>query len=202
MVVSYIRLLPTCLLTLAIVGCQVPLQDGAADTLSWEALQARLHALPAWQLRARLQAQAPGGRQTAWVLWRQEGEQYSVRLSDLLGRTALLLEVRDGQAALKRPGQEPVRAAAAEQALQHALGWAVPASQLRYWLLGLPAPDLPATAQRVESGVLVELQQLGWHLQLGEHREVEGLRLPILLQAERDDLRISLSISHWYFPNS
>ena len=178
------------------------LREDAGSPLRWEELQSKLRTLPSWQMRARLHTENPGGRQTVWVHWRQEGEQYSVRLSDLLGRTALLLEGGDGQALLKRPGQDPVRAASAEEALQHALGWAVPVSQLRYWLLGIPAPGLQTAAQRVESGVLVELQQFGWHLQFSDYRKVDELRLPDLLQGERDGLRISLTVSHWYLPGS
>ena len=196
MVTPGCRLLPVLLFVLALAGCSAPLREGPSSSPDWEQLHARLRTLSSWQLRGRLEASSASGRAAVWVRWKQEGETYSVHLLDPLGRTVLHLQGSQQQATVLRPGQEPIQGAA-EGLLQQALGWPVPVSQLRYWLLGMPAPGLAVGAQRVAAGALVELQQRGWHLRFDKHRPVQGLRLPLHVQARRGLVHITLKISFW-----
>ena len=78
---------------------------------------------------------------TATLQWRQVGDDYRIRLSGPFGAGALQIE-GDEQGVTLRTGEGQEYAAGSQEELlyQH-LGWSVPLSGLRYWMLGRTPPE-------------------------------------------------------------
>ena len=68
--------------------------------------------------------------------WKQLGNITQVGLYSPLGQTMALIEVRPELAVFYAPGKEPVSASDADELLLGQIGWPLPISGLRHWLLG------------------------------------------------------------------
>jgi outer membrane lipoprotein LolB len=105
-------------------------------------------------------------------------------------RTADLIRIEQG-------GQPPVDVPAPfdtlEPVLRERLGAPLPLGQLRWWLLGVPAPDEPvvASAQGFE--------QSGWTVRVDEYAAVAGAPAPLprRLVLEREATRIRVIVDRW-----
>ena len=90
-------------------------------------------------------------------------------------------------------------ATSAEELLGTRLGWSLPVSGLRYWLLGLPAPGLPVVKSSLDSfGRLLRLSQGGWQIRYLDYKWIENLALPGKIFVEHPKLRLRLVIDHWH----
>src|SRR3546814_20340657 len=61
-------------------------------------------------------------------------------------------------------------------------------SGLRWWVLGLPAPNAPAQIELDAQGRLAALTQVGWTLQYQEYQDVGGIALPRRFEAKNQQI--------------
>ena len=83
--------------------------------------------------------------------------------------------------------------------------WAVrlPLAQLRYWMLGVPAPvggGLGSSPVQMATGPVPGFVQDGWVVTLDESRVVGAWRLPVKLSATTSGVRIKLVVDDWQLP--
>ena len=129
---------------------------------------------------------------TAALRWAQTDERSTLELQGPLGAGAVRFE--------HSPQQAPIETAAARQALESQLGFALPVESLRYWLLGVPDPTLAAEESVLEtSGRLGALLQGGWRIDYPRYAMVAGSRveLPETLEIRRESVRLRVRIAHW-----
>lgn len=81
--------------------------------------------------------------------------------------------------------------------LQQHAGWTFPVAGLRWWALGLSAPDSPAQTTFDAQGRLATLTQDGWTLQYNEYQDVQGLDLPRRFEAASAQITLKLVIDNW-----
>lgn len=162
-----------------------------------------------WQLSGKIGLRGPRLAESAYLNWRQCGDDYDVRISGPLGQTVARIAGRGDMLTVSMEGRDPVTTAEPEQLLQEQLGWSVPLRALRYWVRAEAAPGSPATItgpQRQPN----TLQQLGWQVDyLNYHVEQtpstiqtgDGLRaattLPAKLTLRGGDLQATLLINDW-----
>jgi outer membrane lipoprotein LolB len=85
-----------------------------------------------------------------------------------------------------------------EELLSRELGYQVPVSVLRYWILGRPAPDVEV--QQVEldgEGHVQRMLQAGWDVHYGEYTPVDGGALPRLVEVRGPSLELKLLMTGW-----
>jgi outer membrane lipoprotein LolB len=87
----------------------------------------------------------------------------------------------------------PAPFAALEPELAARLGFPLPLGPLRYWVLGVPAPDLPS------EGAGSDFRQGGWQVSVTEFVAVAGSPgpLPARLTLTRDATRIRVIVDRW-----
>jgi outer membrane lipoprotein LolB len=93
---------------------------------------------------------------------------------------------------------ETLDGAAARAEIESRLGFELPLAHLRWWLLGLPAPGMPA--ERHEDGAggaITDFQQDGWRVSINSRAPALGFSLPERLTAERDGARMKLLVENW-----
>lgn len=180
----------------AIITLPEPVSPGIENPQAWREHRAAIRQLNQWSLQGR----AASGQIIGWtgnISWRQNGKVFHVRVSGPLGTggfradgTLEHVTIRTGEKTLvtRQPGK----------LVEKILGWHFPLTGLRYWVLGLPQPGVPATLSVNESGLLVGLKQSGWTLGYSEYAEVEGYRLPGRIVLHNDKTTINVVIGRWF----
>ncbi len=192
-----IRFLPL-LLALLLAGCAVepPRQPASSRELAWQERQAHLKEVQRWQLTGRLAIQSGDDGWNATLIWRQERERYRMQLVAPLGQGSLQLEGDDQQVELRTSEGDSAIAADPDTLIFNQMGWRVPVSALRYWVLGLPAPGA-ATTVVDEFGRLQRLQQAGWEVKFLDYTVQGASELPARLFIANHKAQVRLVIKRW-----
>jgi outer membrane lipoprotein LolB len=181
------HLLPVVLLML-LAGCS---QFQTREALT-PADPAALLQLQNWSLDGRIGIRHQGQINSANLSWQQRSERYTIALSGPLGQGGLRIE-NDGQiVSLEQAGSDEIhRAATPEALMQQLLGWHLPLSHARFWVRGLPDPNL--SWQGLSQGFI----QAGWKVEYDRYTHTGTLVLPEKIRLTRPDLRITLVINRW-----
>ena len=150
-----------------------------------------------WLLRGKIGVEQDGKPYTARFYWlAPQPDSYRIDLWGPLGQgrvrlegDALRLTVRDAQNRLLADGPPA-------QVMQRQLGWSLPITLARAWMLGRPA-DTPPTSGvlRDEQGRLLAFQQQGWRIQFDYPERAEQAGLPERIRLERRGIQVRIAVS-------
>jgi outer membrane lipoprotein LolB len=192
--------LTTLLLLLLVAACSPlpprPLPDSSAGQ-SWQLRQQQLRQLTHWQLSGRLAVQ---NDHEAWHMsleWQQRQDRYSLNIIAPLGQGSMQLHGDAVQVMLLTDEGETINSSNPDQLLHQQLGWKVPVSALRYWVLGLPAPGEVQQQSLDEFGRLNHLTQAGWEIEFLDYQPQQGVELPRRVFIDNHLARVRLVISNW-----
>jgi outer membrane lipoprotein LolB len=178
-------------------GCATmtpPVQTG-----DWAERRAELQALEDWNLDGRIAVAAGADGFSGGLNWEQRGERAEITLRGPMGGAAILIRLEGIQYVVtdergKVYGGEDARRFIAEH---FGPGSPLPIAEMRYWLVGAPAPDSPYTEAIGEGGSLSGLEQLGWTVGYERYRTVGSLALPERIEMTTESLRLRFAISDW-----
>jgi outer membrane lipoprotein LolB len=115
---------------------------------------------PGFELAGRMVVRYQDRAFSSAVRWKQMPGSDEIWFTAPLGQTLAHLQSDGNGAILTTADQQQYRATSIESLTRSALGWRFPVAGLRYWVLGLPAPQLPqAAVERDAAGRVVSLQQ-------------------------------------------
>ena len=81
------------------------------------------------------------------------------------------------------------------------LGWRVPISSLRYWVLGRPDPSKNSSLLEFDDfGRIKSLQQDGWSVNYRRYQLFQQLDLPGKIAIKNHQLGVKLVIDRWQQP--
>jgi outer membrane lipoprotein LolB len=192
------RLSSLLLLFMAVACAPAPLRPlpDITPERSWQLRQQPLRQLTHWQLSGRLAVQ--NGHE-AWHMsleWQQRQDRYSLNIIAPLGQGSMQLHGDASQVMLMTEEGETINASTPELLLDQQLGWKVPVSALRYWVLGLPAPgDYQPTLD--EYGRLSHLLQDDWEIEFIDYQPQLGVELPRKVFISNHLAAVKLVISNW-----
>lgn len=167
------------------------------DGLSFEERRMRLEALEHWEMRGRLAVDTPerGGFQGSFQ-WRQAGEALTLAVRGPLGGG--VLRVAGTPEALEVTARgETWSLADPERELSEMLGWWLPVTSLRDWLLGLPDRAYRVRAEPGPDGVLETLEQRLWQLDYVTYQLREDVLIPRRIDMSHGALRVRLTVDSW-----
>ncbi len=159
----------------------------------WSARLQTLQRNDDWDMQGRAAVAAGSRGWQASVDWRQRPTSTVVHLSGPLGVGATLLRLDVG--GLSVNGAPPSRAGVA--AMQRRLGFDLPVSQLRFWLLGVPDPAAAFSLSFNAQKRVAQLAQSGWTVQFLRYRPYRGDWLPKLLVLRNDGVRVRIFVDRW-----
>jgi len=192
------RLLPSILGAM----CSIALLAGCATAPKPTSPRASvtLENLDRWQARGRIGVNGPQGGGSGSFEWQQQADTATVQIRGPVGIGSVRLKVQgEGEhpnLELQTGDGETLQSDAAWAELEARLGAALPAGNLRYWLLGLAAPGAHEWHPAAEDGS-VTLAQQGWQIDYQRYSDEWGAKVPMRLRATSGDARVRIVIDRW-----
>jgi outer membrane lipoprotein LolB len=167
----------------------------------WPARRAELQALDAWALDGRIAVAAGEDGFSGGFDWEQAGERADVELSGPMGGSAMTIRVLGDEAAVSLRGEDlSVEDGEALLARYFGADRSLPVAEMRYWLLGAPAPDSPHEVTLGADQRLASLSQAGWQVRYDRYEPVGALALPARMELTTEGLRLRVYVSNWRVP--
>lgn len=187
--------LALCALLLGGCAAMPKLDHAARADANWERRAEALSHIDAFSLQARV---ASGGLLgvSGDLDWRQQGEAFELRFSGPFGVGAL--EIAGTVDAVRiSTRKQTYRTDDPDEFLRRKLGWNLPVSGLRYWVLGLPSPHSDADLVLDLAGHAEQLTQDGWTLRYDSYETISGVSLPKRFELRGERTRFKVVVDQW-----
>jgi outer membrane lipoprotein LolB len=180
-------------------GCtQLPKIDSGSKTQLWLEHQITTSAIQSWNIKGRIAVKNEKESGTVTLFWNQFLSSYELRFVAPLGQGTYILTGSPGGVVMKAPKDTTIMADNAEQLLREGLGWDVHLNGLKYWVRGLPEPDIKYSELLLdEQGRLTNMEQSGFNVSVARYTEQDGVSLPEKLTIESDKIRLKVVIQSW-----
>lgn len=177
---------------------------GPTDHQAALTVQQDQQAIPThWRVDGRLAITTPDGHWSFEVHWSQQDQAYTMDLVGPMGQGSAHLQGEEGHGIqLTTAKGEIWTAETPEQLWQQQMGWPLPLSGLRFWVLGMAQPGTPVQAQEFEAGGRYSrLVQAGWEISYRRYQLVsmggENRLMPVKIFLVNDTLEIRMIIHRW-----
>jgi outer membrane lipoprotein LolB len=180
-------------LALLLAGC-ASLPPPAGD---WPARRDALLALDRWTLTGRVAVARGDDGFSGSVQWRQQGTVAEIDVRGPLGAGALAIRQDGDTLVVTDTDGRRLDGEAAREATATYVGAPLPFAELRFWLLGTPAPGSPHAETLNASQQIAALEQSGWQVRYDRYSLQDGLMLPTRLELRAGELRLRFVVSAW-----
>lgn len=188
--------LAACAAALLASGCATLPLAGDGD---WPARRGALQALDDWTLTGRVAVAAGEHGFSGGLRWRQAGARAEIDMRGPLGGTALAIRL-DGEAiTVTDASGATLGGEEARRITREYVGAPLPLPELRYWLVGAPAPHSEFRETLGANARLAELEQAGWQVRYTHYATAGGQVLPDRMELTAGDVRLRLAVSDWRF---
>lgn len=170
---------------------------GPGADAPWPQQRAALEKLDRYGLNGRVAVAANGQGFSASLRYQQLPQGSNLALDGPLGIGGLRVVLDGDDLEIATSRGEKLDGDAARDELERRLGFALPLSELRWWLLGIPAPGEASVNQDEASGEIRDFTQGGWRVSINTRAAGLGFSLPQRLTAERDGARLKLMVERW-----
>ena len=153
-----------------------------------------------WVLQGRLGVSSGSDGGSGSFSWSQDGDHYEFVLRAPVTGKSFRLSGDNHGALMEGLDGGPIRGRDAESLMHRALGWDVPLSDLRAWVLGLRADSGPAELTFGEDRLPATLLQDGWSVDYREWDTSRQPPLPKKLYAAKPPYKVKLVIESWQLP--
>jgi outer membrane lipoprotein LolB len=170
---------------------------GPGADAPWPEQRAGLEKLDRYGLNGRVAVAANGQGFSASLRYEQLPRRSNLALDGPLGIGGLRVALDGEELQIETSRGEKLGGEDARAELERRLGFALPLSELRWWLLGIPAPGEASIDQDGASGEIHGFTQGGWHVSIAARAAGLGFSLPQRLVAEREGARLKLLVERW-----
>jgi outer membrane lipoprotein LolB len=190
------------LLTVLLSGCRtVPVRPAPGATpavpQSWDARRTQLQALGKFALKGRVAVATGSEGFNARLRWSQDGARTHMSLDGPLGAGGVQVDYDGTTLGIVTSHGDRLDGDAARAELASRLGFEPPLGNLRYWILGVPKPDVPDEETLDDQSRLAHLQQDGWQIDYTDYTVVGGQSLPARLNLQREKIRVKVIAEDW-----
>jgi len=169
------------------------------DISRWESRQVILGELDKWQFSGRIAVKTSDDGFNGKLRWIQDEDAFRATVSGPLGIGTVRIEGdADGVEITDKDGTATVLQDV-EMELYYRYGWTIPVESLRYWVLGIPDPRVPADTEFDDLERVSRIEQRGWSVDVGAYREAGGQQMPARLLASSRETSVRLVIDKWVF---
>ena len=183
-----------------LAGCRtappVALPGPGADA-PWAQQRSVLEGLDRYELDGRVAVAANDQGFSASMRYAQQPKRSDLALDGPLGIGGLRIGLEGVALKISTSRGDQLDGVAARAELERRLGFALPLAELRWWLLGIPAPGEVQLEQDAGSGEIRGFSQNGWRVSINTRAPGLGFALPQRLTAEREGARLKLLVERW-----
>jgi outer membrane lipoprotein LolB len=183
-----------------LAGCRTappPVVAGPGADAPWPQQRAALEKLDRYGLNGRVAVAANGQGFSASLRYSQLPRSSSLALDGPLGIGGIRVELDGQEFEVATSRGEKLDGDAARAELERRLGFELPLTELRWWLLGIPAPGEASVDQDGGDGEIRGFRQSGWQVSITARAPGLGFALPQRLTAEREGTRLKLLVERW-----
>jgi len=186
-------------IALLLGACAIQKGVDLPDISEWDTRQAILGELDKWQFSGRIAVKTSDDGFNGKLRWVQDEDSFSATVSGPLGIGTVRIEGNvDGVKITDKDGTTTVLRDV-ESELYYRYGWTIPVESLRYWVLGIPDPRVPAETDFDDDDRVSHMKQRGWSVDVGKYREAGGQQMPARLVASSRKTSVRLVIDKWVF---
>jgi outer membrane lipoprotein LolB len=185
---------------LSLTGCRTapPASiPGPGADAPWGEQRGALEKLDRYHLDGRVAVAANGQGFSASLRYEQLPRGSNLSLDGPLGIGGLRVALDGDALAIATSRGEKLDGELARAELERRLGFALPLAEMRWWLLGIPAPGAADVQHDVGTGAIKEFTQAGWRVSVNGRSPALGFSLPQRLTAEREGARLKLLVERW-----
>lgn len=156
--------------------------------------------IDAFELKGRVAVNLDGRGYSARLRWHHEATSDALWLYSPVGSTIATLVADGERATLVTAKKESFSSDNVQELTREVLGWDLPLTGLRYWVLGLADPGVPVTSLEQDDQLRIkQLAQRDWQI---DYLAYAGdSPLPSSMVLRYGDLRMRLLIDGWKFPS-
>jgi len=186
-------------IALLLGACAIQKGVDLPDISEWDTRQAILGELDKWQFSGRIAVKTSDDGFNGKLRWVQDEDSFVATVSGPLGIGTVRIEGNiEGVKITDKDGTTTVLRDI-ESELYYRYGWTIPVESLRYWVLGIPDPRVPADTDFDEYDRVSHMKQRGWSVDVGAYREAGGQQMPARLVASSRETSVRLVIDKWVF---
>lgn len=157
----------------------------------------KLAAIPVWSFVARISLDDGDQGGSGRLQWMVKPGVNELDFHGAMGRGAWHLQFGPDGAVLKEANGNVQEADGVNDLIQDRMGWTIPVDALQWWVRGLAAPGTIEDEKLDSAGLLISLDQFGWHVEFDRYDSIAGIALPKKLNVRRDNYRVKLAINRW-----
>jgi outer membrane lipoprotein LolB len=177
---------------------QLPKIDSGLKTQLWLEHQLTVGEIQSWNIKGRVAVKNDKESGTVTLLWNQFLSNYELRFIAPLGQGTYILTGTASGVVMKGPKDLILMAETPEQILNQGLGWDVHLDGLKYWVRGLPEPDIKYSELLLDDkGRLSNMKQSGFNISVSRYADLDGVSLPEKLTIKSDNIRLKVIIQNW-----
>ncbi len=169
------------------------------DISRWESRQVILGQLDQWQFSGRIAVKTSDDGFNGKLRWIQDEDSFRATVSGPLGIGTIRIEGDGGAVEITDKDGTATVLQDVEMELYYRYGWTIPVESLRYWVLGIPDPRVPAETEFDDLDRVSHMKQRGWSVDVGAYREAGGQQMPARLVAKSRETSVRLVIDKWVF---
>lgn len=170
---------------------------GPGADAPWTEQRAGLEKLDRYGLEGRVAVAASGQGFSANLRYAQKPRAANLSLDGPLGIGGLRVDLEGEDIHIATSRGENIEGPEAREELERRLGFALPLRELRWWLIGIPAPGDVAINADPASGEIRDFTQNGWRVVINSRVPGLGFAMPQRLTAEREGARLKLLVERW-----
>nr|VFK52012.1 MAG: outer membrane lipoprotein LolB [Candidatus Kentron sp. TC] len=199
---SHARHFSLVILSILLAACSLlpesPLIQVADPHATWQARARKLARIEEWFAAGRIAIRAADDAWNVNMHWRQRVDSYRIRFNAPLALGAAEIKGDPYGVLLRTTNRKTFSATDPESLLWDTLGWRIPVSGLRYWILGMADGEAPVDGLEIDAaGRLKRLYQSGWEIRYLGYRRVDEFELPVRLELENNRLDVRIRVSRW-----
>ncbi len=130
--------------------------------------------------------------------WEQSGDQFSILLFSPFGGGSIKMTGNSKHVFYQRDKESLIAASTPEAIVEKELGWIIPVSGLRYWLLGVPAPHTKVKQLKLDQDQRIwQIEQDGWTIIFQAYQTFGEREVPAKLSLKNGPIRLKFIFNRW-----
>ncbi len=183
------KLTPIILASLLLTGCSLFPTEPTIPYSKTASLP--LYKLNNWTLDGRLSISNSQDSWNANMDWQHTADNEQIKLSGPLGQGATVIRLTQDNVTIDKGDGKPQTSNQPQQFINQQLGMFVPVASLRYWVIGLPEPNIDFV--ETPTG----FKQAGWLIDYKQMQTVKTNTVPYKIHITNEQVKLKLIIDDW-----